>query len=259
MADADEYRRREEEITSQDRAIITNDFVDLIDGRTIERGGWKEGGIAAGRGGGRLEADSVGDRVRAGHRGEGVGSVLSSLAEPDEFVRRVTEIYQDRSAVTHNIFELADGRTVERDTAPQRLGGEIVGRVWSFRASPRSWPRKGAARFGPAPPRSARGSAPDRSRHRHAGDDYVRERRAPQADRLEPRRGHRQRLVRSLRRQSLRPRRLLPASRRRERSGLTSRARSGPAPASAATSAGAARSSTTSRVPSPGSSRSART
>ena len=60
-------------------------------------------------------------------------SVLGSLAEPDEFVRRVTEIYEDPSSETHDVFELVDGRTVERDSAPQRLGGEIVGRVWCFR------------------------------------------------------------------------------------------------------------------------------
>ena len=60
-------------------------------------------------------------------------SVLGSLAEPDEFVRRVTEIYEDPASETHDVFELVDGRTVERDSAPQRLGGEIVGRVWCFR------------------------------------------------------------------------------------------------------------------------------
>ena len=62
-----------------------------------------------------------------------LGSVLGRLADPDEFVRRVTEIYQDPSSVTYDVFELVDGRTVERDSAPQRLGGEIVGRVWCFR------------------------------------------------------------------------------------------------------------------------------
>jgi len=62
-----------------------------------------------------------------------LGSVLGSLAEPTEFVRRVTEIYEDPQSVTYDVFKLIDGRTVERDSAPQRLGGEIVGRVWCFR------------------------------------------------------------------------------------------------------------------------------
>ena len=48
-------------------------------------------------------------------------------------MRRVTEIYQDPGSVTHDVFGLVDGRTIERDSAPQLLGGEIVGRVWCFR------------------------------------------------------------------------------------------------------------------------------
>jgi PAS domain S-box-containing protein len=62
-----------------------------------------------------------------------LGSVVGRLADPDEFVRRVTEIYEDPGSVTHDVFKLVDGRTVERDSAPQRLGGEVVGRVWCFR------------------------------------------------------------------------------------------------------------------------------
>ncbi|HEX4931434.1 MAG TPA: PAS domain S-box protein [Gaiellaceae bacterium] len=59
--------------------------------------------------------------------------VLERLAEPDEFVRRWTEIDHDRTLVTSDIFGLVDGRTIERHTTPQWLGGEIVGRVWTFR------------------------------------------------------------------------------------------------------------------------------
>ena len=62
-----------------------------------------------------------------------LASVLERLADPDEFVRRVTEIYQDPACMIHDVFELVDGRTIERDSAPQRLGDEIVGRVWCFR------------------------------------------------------------------------------------------------------------------------------
>ena len=37
VADPDEFRRREAEITGQDRAIATHDFLGLVDGRTIEQ------------------------------------------------------------------------------------------------------------------------------------------------------------------------------------------------------------------------------
>ena len=60
-------------------------------------------------------------------------SVLGSVADP-EFLRRVTEIHAADPAIpTHDVFVLADGRTIEHDMNPQWLGGEIVGRVWSFR------------------------------------------------------------------------------------------------------------------------------
>ena len=62
-----------------------------------------------------------------------LGSVVDRLAEPEEFIRRVAEIYEDPESVTRDVFELLDGRTVERDSAPQRLGGDVVGRVWCFR------------------------------------------------------------------------------------------------------------------------------
>jgi two-component system cell cycle sensor histidine kinase/response regulator CckA len=59
-------------------------------------------------------------------------SVLARVAEPDEFARRVTEIEQDRALSTSDVFELVDGRSIERHTTPQWLDGEIVGRVWTF-------------------------------------------------------------------------------------------------------------------------------
>jgi PAS domain S-box-containing protein len=71
--------------------------------------------------------------LRTGDDAAALAAVVGKLADPDQFIRRVTEIYQDPEAITHDVFELADGRTIERDSRPQRLAGEIVGRVWSFR------------------------------------------------------------------------------------------------------------------------------
>jgi PAS domain S-box-containing protein len=62
-----------------------------------------------------------------------LGSVVDRLADPEEFIRRVAEIYEDPECVTRDVFELLDGRTIERDSAPQRLGDDVVGRVWCFR------------------------------------------------------------------------------------------------------------------------------
>jgi two-component system, cell cycle sensor histidine kinase and response regulator CckA len=71
--------------------------------------------------------------LRARDDAAALAAAVSKLADPDQFVRRVTEIYEDPEAVTYDVFEFADGRTIERDSKPQRLDGEIVGRVWCFR------------------------------------------------------------------------------------------------------------------------------
>ena len=119
--------------------------------------------------------------------------VAGRVADPDEFRRREAEITgQDRAITTQDVLELADGRTIERHTMPQRLGGEIVGRVWTFRDITEKLAAQGALLESDQRHREAlERPASDRSRDRRAGDDHVRERRAPQADRLEPRGGHR--------------------------------------------------------------------
>jgi PAS domain S-box-containing protein len=69
----------------------------------------------------------------AGDDAAALDSVVECLADPDQFLRRVAEIYEDPESVTYDVFELIDGRRLERDSAPQRLGNEVVGRVWCFR------------------------------------------------------------------------------------------------------------------------------
>ena len=70
--------------------------------------------------------------------------VSDRVADPDEFLRRLDEITgQDREIATHDFFELADGRTIERHTVPQRLGARSSGASGPSATSPRSSPRKG--------------------------------------------------------------------------------------------------------------------
>ena len=62
-----------------------------------------------------------------------LAQVAPQLKEPERFLERIHEIYRDPDASSYDVIEFSDGRVLERTSQSQRLGGETVGRVWSFR------------------------------------------------------------------------------------------------------------------------------
>ena len=58
--------------------------------------------------------------------------VLEQLADPQHFIRKVKSLYEKPGATSHDTLHFKDGRVFARFSHPQRIGDEVVGRVWSF-------------------------------------------------------------------------------------------------------------------------------
>ncbi|MBF2008215.1 MAG: PAS domain S-box protein [Chlorogloeopsis fritschii C42_A2020_084] len=60
--------------------------------------------------------------------------IAEQTKDPEGFVAKVREIvFQHPEETVLDLVELKDGRVFERYSHPQRLGNQVIGRVWSFR------------------------------------------------------------------------------------------------------------------------------
>jgi PAS domain S-box-containing protein len=71
--------------------------------------------------------------LESGDAEQAIAYVRDQLAEPEVFVRTISERYASPDAESFDILRFKDGRVFERYSKPQHIGGVTMGRVWSFR------------------------------------------------------------------------------------------------------------------------------
>jgi PAS domain S-box-containing protein len=72
-------------------------------------------------------------RVLVLQKDERLAFFLDQLKDPERFLKKVNDLYSQPESQSYDWLEFKDGRVFERYSAPHRVAGKIVGRVWSFR------------------------------------------------------------------------------------------------------------------------------
>jgi len=71
--------------------------------------------------------------IESRHYQDMLNAVLWQIKDPEGFNKKFRELNETPDAASYDLIEFVDGRIFERYSQPQRVGDQIVGRVWSFR------------------------------------------------------------------------------------------------------------------------------
>jgi PAS domain S-box-containing protein len=80
-----------------------------------------------------IEMWSLPDTVMQLPHQQGLTFLMDQLKEPDVFLQSVKALSSQPDAELSDLLEFKNGKIFARYTQPQRLGSEIIGRVWCFR------------------------------------------------------------------------------------------------------------------------------
>jgi PAS domain S-box-containing protein len=73
------------------------------------------------------------ERLMSPSKGDRLMPLARQVVDPGAFMRRIQHLYNHPEEESFELLEFRDGRVLERFSRPQKVGNEIVGRVWGFR------------------------------------------------------------------------------------------------------------------------------
>ncbi len=71
--------------------------------------------------------------LATGDNNQVLTTALTQLRDPERHLARIRQFYACPEQEGHEVMEFTDGRIVEYYSFPQRVGDQIVGRIWHFR------------------------------------------------------------------------------------------------------------------------------
>jgi len=71
--------------------------------------------------------------LATGNDADALDFAVDQVKHPNEFLEKVRDLYLHPGRESFDTIEFKDGRVFERYSRPQLVGGQTIGRVWSFR------------------------------------------------------------------------------------------------------------------------------